>query len=126
MRISDWSSDVCSSDLELRVREAELVLHRLEHHGEDHAVHIVEEAHHRQQGNGEYGGSSAIGRRALSARQFSHPHTPLPRSFVAGSAAILGIADGTIQVILASVLIPASESRIKNGREGYGRRKCGN
>src|SRR3546814_17195124 len=93
MRISDWSSDVCSSDLELRVREAELVLHRLEHHGEDHAVHIVEEAHHRQHGNGEYGGSSAIGRRALSARQISHPHTPLPRSFVAGSAAILGLAD---------------------------------
>src|SRR3546814_11841819 len=118
MRISDWSSDVCSSDLELRVREAELVLHRLEHHGEDHAVHIVEEAHHRQHGNGEYGGSSAIGTRALSARPIYHPHTPLRRSFVAGAAAKPGLSGGPVKGILAAVWIPVSLSLNKIGVEG--------
>src|SRR3546814_9268185 len=48
------------------------------------------------------------------------PYTSLFRSV---SAAILGLADGPMQVILESVLIPDSESRIKNGREGYGRRR---
>src|SRR3546814_7661374 len=60
MRISDWSSDVCSSDLDFDARQRHRALDRL-HYGIDRAAQRVKTAHRRR---------NRVGNRVQAQRHF--------------------------------------------------------
>src|SRR3546814_3969856 len=65
MRISDWSSDVCSSDLQLEIREVALA-HHIER--QEHDLHLLPQLAEVLPGDDHHALGPAIGAHGLGAR----------------------------------------------------------